>query len=76
LPSAETDPKKNRKKGKKKEQVNKSDNGYNENAIQEDMTNRDAAGSQNVIYNFSEEKQQHQKLTNEKYGSVLFMFSI
>ncbi|KAL9295989.1 hypothetical protein ACSQ67_021885 [Phaseolus vulgaris] len=66
LPSAETDPKKNRKKGKKKEQVNKSDNGYNENAIQEDMTNRDAAGSQNVIYNFSEEKQQHQKLTNEK----------
>jgi len=76
LPSAKTDPKKNRTKKKKKEQVNKSDNEYNEDVIQEDKANRDAAGSRNVIHNFFEEKEQHQKLTNEKYASVLCMFSM
>jgi len=75
LSSAEMDPKKNRAKRKKKEQVNKSDDGYNEDIFQEDKVNRDAAGSQNAIPNFFEEKEQHQKRTNEKYGSVLFMFS-
>ncbi|XP_017433594.1 peptidyl-prolyl cis-trans isomerase FKBP43 isoform X3 [Vigna angularis] len=65
--AAEMDPKKNRAKRKKKEQVNKSDYGYNEEIFQEDnKANRDAAGSQNAIHNFFEEKEQHQKLTNEK----------
>ncbi|XP_027911171.1 peptidyl-prolyl cis-trans isomerase FKBP43-like isoform X2 [Vigna unguiculata] len=66
LSSAEMDPKKNRAKRKKKEQVNKSDDGYNEDIFQEDKVNRDAAGSQNAIPNFFEEKEQHQKRTNEK----------
>ncbi|KAG4958375.1 hypothetical protein JHK87_035008 [Glycine soja] len=66
LPSAETDPKKNRTKKKKKEQSNKSDNGYHEGIIQEDKANRDAAESQNLIHKVFEEKEQHQ------YASVLF----
>ncbi|RDX74942.1 Peptidyl-prolyl cis-trans isomerase FKBP43, partial [Mucuna pruriens] len=66
LPSAETDPKKSRTKRKKKEQVNKSNNGYHEDIIQEDKANRNAEESQNLIHNFFEEKEQHQKLTNDK----------
>ncbi|XP_047178737.1 peptidyl-prolyl cis-trans isomerase FKBP43-like isoform X3 [Vigna umbellata] len=65
--AAEMDPKKNRAKRKKKEQVNKSDYGYNEEIFQEDnKANRDASGSQNAIHKFFEEKEKHQKLTNEK----------
>ncbi|CAJ1978227.1 unnamed protein product [Sphenostylis stenocarpa] len=66
LPYAEKDTKKNRTKRKKQEQGNKSDNEYHEDIIEEDKVNTDAAESRTLIHNVLEEKEQHQKLINEK----------
>lgn len=71
MPAAEKDSEKSRTKRRKKEQVNKGshlegDTGYHEDIVKEYKANRDKADSGNLIHNFSEGKEQHQKLTNEK----------
>ncbi|KAJ1392789.1 FKBP-type peptidyl-prolyl cis-trans isomerase domain [Sesbania bispinosa] len=70
LPSAEMDPDK-RKKRRKKEHGNKAshlegDNGYHEDVIQDNKANGDTAESDNLNHIFSEGKEQHHKLANEK----------
>ncbi|KAK7263787.1 hypothetical protein RJT34_31384 [Clitoria ternatea] len=57
---------KSRTKRKKTEQVNKNDNGCHEDIIQEDKVNRNAVESHNLTNDFFEEKEQQQKLSDEK----------
>ncbi|XP_061358523.1 peptidyl-prolyl cis-trans isomerase FKBP43-like [Gastrolobium bilobum] len=71
LPSAEMSLERSRRKRKNKDQVNKGlhlegDYGHVEDIIQEYKANRDTIDSNNLIHKFSERKEHHQELTNEK----------